>query len=180
MTTSPNWWESATGSSSQELANLKLGSVKAGPSFFIRGYSDRGLGISYPNWRLNLNSTKIGDTGLDDLKELPNLKHLHLDSTEITDVGLEKLRCLPDLEGLKLSSTEISDAGLEDVGALSNLKYLHLSSTEITDRGLKHLGGLQSLESLALLQTQVSEEGVKELQQALPNCEILYRELPLL
>jgi hypothetical protein len=39
---------------------------------------------------------------------------------------------------------------------------------------LEHLGELRELRSLRLIRTGVTNDGVRELQQALPECKILY------
>ena len=64
--------------------------------------------------------------------------------------------------------------GESTLKGLSKLNSLYLDSAQVTDVGLEHLKGLTKLEHLDLRSPRVTDEGVKKLQQALPNCEILY------
>jgi hypothetical protein len=73
-----------------------------------------------------------------------------------------------------LNGTAVTDADLEHLEAVGNLQGLSLSDTEITDEGLKHLVGLTNLRHLDLLGTKVTPEGVERLQEALPECKIMY------
>ena len=120
---------------------------------------------------LDLSQNEITDAGLEHLEGLSNLEWLHLGYTHITDAGLEHLQGLTNLELLDLCDTQVTDHGLE---RLNSLGALYLGHTHITDAGLKHLEGMSSLKSLYLKSTQVTPEGVKKLQEALPDCEIVY------
>ena len=70
------------------------------------------------------------------------------------------------------------DAGLEHLKGLPDLEWLELYDTQVTDDGLEHLKGLTKLEYLDLYRTHVTSQGVQELQEALPNCEILWSPSP--
>ncbi|MGO8747380.1 MAG: leucine-rich repeat domain-containing protein [Thermoguttaceae bacterium] len=118
------------------------------------------------------NSSQMTDDGLQDLKELTQLKRLTLGDTKVTDAGLEALEGLTQLQVLWLDGTQITDAGLEHLEGLTQLKRLRLDRTQITDAGLEHLNGLTQLQESILWHTKVTHEGVKRLQQALPNCQI--------
>lgn len=86
------------------------------------------------------------------------------------------LRRLTKLEMIGICYAQITDAGLEYLEGLTNLTDLILTDTQITDAGLKHLEGLTSLHSLDVRSNQVTPEGVANLQEALPECEIVYDE----
>ena len=116
----------------------------------------------------------LGDKELTYLKGLPSLEILHLGDTQVTDAGLENVKELADLRELVLSDTQVTDAGLEHLKGLTNLTDLHLGDTQITDAGLEHLAAMTNLTFLTLFVTQVTPEGVKKLQEALPDCEIVY------
>jgi hypothetical protein len=93
------------------------------------------------------------------------------------DISGRKLTCLgvfPKLEGIDLRSSNLTDAELETIGRLRKLRRLYLDGTQITDAGLRHLTELKNLRTLSLECTQVTPEGVKKLQEALPECEIVY------
>src|SRR5262249_53510022 len=81
---------------------------------------------------LDLDSTKLTDAGLKDVKELKNLTALSLLRTEVTDAGLKDLLELKYLTSLQLGSTEVTDAGLKDLKVLKNLTALHLDGTKVT------------------------------------------------
>lgn len=72
-----------------------------------------------------------------------------------------------------LGNAPVTDAWLEHLHGLSHLQTLWLDNTPVTDAGLEHLKGLSHLQAVGLKKAQVTDEGVKNLQQALPNCEIV-------
>jgi len=86
------------------------------------------------------------DTDLTPLSNLTNLEVLAILGTEVTD--LTPLAKLTDLEHLALFDAPVAD--LIQLTNVTNLKFLHLRNTTITDAQ------------------------VKQLQQALPNCEIIH------
>ncbi len=122
-----------------------------------------------------LGDIPVTDAGLAHLKGLTQLLMLSLNSTQITDGGLEHLKGMTRLVFLSLVNTHITDAGLKHLQALPQLQALCLNNTQITDAGLVYLRGLQQLKSLNLTGTSVADAGVKKLQQALPNCQIVWR-----
>ena len=68
------------------------------------------------------NSSQMTDDGLQDLKELTQLKRLTLGDTKVTDAGLEALEGLAQLQVLWLDGTQITDAGLEHLEGLTQLQ----------------------------------------------------------
>lgn len=119
----------------------------------------------------------IGHSGIQCLKDLPQLEALDLNSTYADDGTLEHLPSLPQLRDFYLNRTEVTDAGLRHVERLPNLVWLGFGeNAKITDQGLRHLEGLANLQRLWICDNaQITEDGVKRLQRALPNCEIEYR-----
>ena len=92
----------------------------------------------------------------------------------ITDAELVHLNGLTKLEWLEFrAATHITDAGLVHLKGLTTLEVLWLDGSPITDAGLANLKGLTRLGTLMLKDTQVTDKGVKQLQEALPNCEII-------
>ncbi len=115
----------------------------------------------------------VTDAGLERLKLLTRLKFLIVRHARITDAGLAHLNALADLRTLDLSWANITDAGLAHLEPLDDLRNLRLSHTRVTDAGLKHLKGLTKLTVLNLSETHVTAEDVKQIQQALPDLEII-------
>jgi len=134
----------------QELAKVKLGSVKAGPSFSIRVQSHRGHSIGFL------------------------IRWLALDGTRVSGSGLQHLERLPKLGQLFLHGSQLDDDGLEQLKGLTDLYEVTLSGTKVTDDGLKHLHEMPLLETVNLEDTAVSGKGVAELQKALPACRIAH------
>ena len=110
------------------------------------------------------------------LEKTPKLESLDLSDYRPLDqfAWLKELR---ELRRLGLSSTAANDASLVDLKDMSSLEWLDLGFTAVTDGGLVHLRGFSELKVLRLDGTPVTNEGIKELQQALPNCEIIHDHL---
>jgi hypothetical protein len=58
--------------------------------------------------------------------------------------------------------------------SLSDVGLVIVFDAEFTDHDLHHLKRLPSLGGVWLVETQVTPEGVKKLQEALPECAIMY------
>ena len=97
-----------------------------------------------------------------------DVSNVRLDNTQVSD--LTPLAKLASLQYLRLSSTPVSD--LTPLVKLTSLQELYVDNTQVSD--LTPLVKLQSLYWLDLSNTPVSEEQVETLQQALPNCEIIW------
>ena len=81
---------------------------------------------------------------------------------------------MTQLRELWLDGTQITDDGLVHLAGMSRLQWLSLGGTQITDNGLVHFKGMARLRYVSLDGTNVTNEGVKKLQQALPNCDIVW------
>ena len=117
---------------------------------------------------------EITDVGLRHLGEFSNLSDLMLFGTQFDDDGLKHLAGLTRLRRLGLGSMRITDAGMRHLEGLCNLQELSFDDVHISDAGLEHLVGLTKLELLIVTNTDVTPEGIRKLQEALPNCEIMY------
>jgi hypothetical protein len=113
---------------------------------------------------------QIGDTGLDHLCSLDNLRSLNLMNTAVSDAGLKRLARLKTLESLNLARTRISE--LKGIAEIKGLKFLGLGETRVSDSSLKELVGLANLKSLDLCGTTVSDACLKELE-AFSHLELL-------
>src|SRR5262249_55973090 len=88
------------------------------------------------------------------------------------DTGLERLKALDELRWLDLSRTEITDEGLSAVRELKHLQVLKLQQTRVSDQGLAKLQGLKELEGLALHDTKTTAAGLAQLEP-LVNLKVL-------
>jgi Leucine-rich repeat (LRR) protein/beta-lactamase regulating signal transducer with metallopeptidase domain/tetratricopeptide (TPR) repeat protein len=131
---------------------------------------------------LDLSNTGIGDAGLANLKGLTAMYGLTLDRCYgITDAGLANLKGMRKLGWLSLSQCpKITDAGLANLSEMSELESLDLRGcTQITDAGLECLKNLKHLRGrLDLSGTKVTAAGIARVKAALPQAQIVSRELP--
>jgi hypothetical protein len=72
---------------------------------------------------------------------------------------------------IHLSAT---DSDLTQVTAFTHLEALEMYRSEVTDSGIIQLAKCSELRYLGIRRTKVTTDGVKKLQEALPNCKILY------
>jgi hypothetical protein len=92
----------------------------------------------------------------------------------VTEGDLDLLQRFPRLRRLSIDHKLLTDSAAQKLAMFSELRYLSLEATGITDDGLEHIGGMTNLRELWLYETEVTPEGVKKLQEALPDCEIVY------
>ncbi len=105
-----------------------------------------------------------------------NLPGAVLPDSTVRDADLVHLEPLDDMRFMCIGGQPITDDGLAHLVGLEKLEALLAGGTLITDAGLEHLKGLKNLTYLHLQGTQVTPEGVRKLQDALPECEIIYYE----
>ncbi|MCM1234968.1 MAG: leucine-rich repeat domain-containing protein, partial [Ruminococcus flavefaciens] len=108
-------------------------------------------------------------SSLDDILLFPNLREVYLSNNQITD--LSELASLSNLETIVLSDNSCTD--LSSLSSLCKLQFLDLSGNpELTD--IHDLFALTSLKTLILSDTAVHPDSIKELQQIIPNCNIIF------
>jgi hypothetical protein len=122
---------------------------------------------------LALGWTNVSNKGLKLVPQCTKLTVLGLIKTKVDDEGLKEVAKLKHLERLLLSMTSITNAGIVNLGRLPNLQSIMLAGTAITDDGLKELAEFKSLKSVNLAGTSVTEEGIKWLREARPDIQIL-------
>lgn len=127
---------------------------------------------------LQLNGGQIKDAVLASVRLLPHLESLAIANADVTDDGIKMLNKHAGLKYLAISNTLVTDDGLKEIRELKNLQDVSLVRSAFTDAGLMHLKELKNLQRVNLNGTNVSEAGVRELQKALPNCRIDWRDLP--
>ena len=139
------------------------------------GAVNSGLGNlrGLPNlWALRFDAMPVTDAGLEPVKDFSELRGLWLVGPSTTDGGLRHLEGLVNLRELWLMDTKITDDGLKYLRGLTQLRRLVLDNTAVTDAGLEYLKGLAQLETLGLNGTKVTKAGVSEIRHALPGCRV--------
>ncbi len=109
-----------------------------------------------------------------EIDKLTQLRELELNTTGIGDKGLERVAALTKLRVLGLDHTRVTDDGLAHLKPLSSLETLRLAGTAVTDSGLKHLEALAALKHLYLDSTKVSEEAKIKLTMTRPSLTLHY------
>ncbi len=92
---------------------------------------------------------------------------------ELTRV-IDHIKLFSRFNFLDLFESNITDRGLTELRRLPGLEILRLNGTKITDAGIEYLTPLTSLQSIDLTGTLVTRSGATKLQQALPNCKIIF------
>jgi hypothetical protein len=113
----------------------------------------------------------VGDAGVQHLAKLQRLKTLDLSDSRCTDKAVQLLVSLPSLENLNLSGTRLTDAGIVKLPGIHRLKILDISGTAVTDQGIVRLATLPALKTV-YLPAGISDVGFRKLLP-LRNLEIL-------
>lgn len=77
-----------------------------------------------------------------------------------------------------LKSSEATDEDIAQLLVLRRLRYLGLGGTKMTSQSVPLIKRMRSLELLELTPTRLTKQEIAELQQALPECEILSWTMP--
>jgi len=95
---------------------------------------------------ISFRSAWVTDSDLAHIAPMPHLSRLDLSLTRIGDSALEGVRNLPALAELDLTYAEtIGDGALAHLRSLKNLKRLRLEGTTVTDSGMGSLAVLTTL-----------------------------------
>jgi hypothetical protein len=175
------------------LEELNLGQCKR--------ITDRGLAnlrcVTGLRKLLLINCPGVTDVGVDQLRELTELRILDLSQTAVTDRGLAALHGLTRLEALYLAGLEgVTESGLSQLTSLVELRKLFLGNcrgvrsvapllrmqqlevlgldgTPITDEDLNQLARHTRLQTLDVRRCQaVTTAGVEAFRAALPGCRV--------
>ena len=148
--------------------------------------------------RLDLSLTRIGDHGMQLLKNAPaiadldvsfdelitdqglaaikgwkHLKRLNLRGTKIADMTVQYLSAVTSIESLDIAYTQITDVGLDPLTALVNLRELAIGGNKLTDAGLQPLRQLSGLTSLDLSGGQRTDSGIWTVSLTEPGLDAL-------
>jgi hypothetical protein len=120
---------------------------------------------------LKFNSTEIDDDTCDSLPRLRAMNELVLKNTKITNTSLQKICQLPMLKKLALDNTNIST--LENIEKLQSLSELYLSGTQVRMTNLLKLRDLPKLRILKLVHCpQLSSSDLARVREMLPKCQV--------
>lgn len=110
---------------------------------------------------------EIGDAGVEQLRDLPNLRYLHLGGSQVGDRGLQAIASLPGLEGISMQENRFTDAGIAHLRGHPRLRSVWVGGlhalTPLTDACVADLASLPQLEELDLQHTQVTVAGLRPL-----------------
>lgn len=126
----------------------------------------------------NLTHLRYRGTGMDDValgiivQGSPKLRILNIPRSDFTDSGLAQLKQLPDLVQLRFGSPRVTDAGMKILAELPTLKQLHLIDVPITDAGLAELAKIEQLESLYIDGGKISDEAWDKLFRERPKLHV--------
>ncbi len=119
------------------------------------------------------NRIKLNPATLAELAALDTLENLSFDDQPVGDTDLEFLRYLPNLKRLILSGTKISDETLRKLAGMRQLEELDLSDTNISGVGLAHLQNCPRLKELWLHGVLLTPEGGRAIASVVA-LEVLY------
>ncbi len=166
---------SVTDAGLRKLAALPLGNSFSASNTAITGagfeaFAEKRLGTVVVAY------CRLSPDGWKFLARVGATNRWHCGCTNLTDDALAEIVARhPEITVLDVQETGLTDACAEDLSQLKDLLQLFLQQTGITDSGLEKLAALKSLTTLTLKQTKVTSAGVARLQQALPNCQILWK-----
>ncbi len=111
-----------------------------------------------------------------EIKKLKKIREqiysLDLGSSYVDKSILQEVAKFENLHRLYLDNTAVDDAMISSLRKLDNLEYLNLYGTGITQKGASQMLGLENLEKLYLWQTQVDAEALEALKTDFPNVQI--------
>lgn len=126
--------------------------------------------------------SQITAAGISQLARLNWVKLLHFNTCPIGDRELRSLKELPSLEAVNLieegesaNPQRFSEAGFAALGELRQLQSMWLVGLKVSDQSAQHLENLTRLKTLRIIDCEISPAAIEALREALPECEIDYR-----
>ncbi len=173
-----------------DLGLLEMKSLRQVESLNLRyaeQIGDEGL-AAVKEWkrlrRVDLRGTKVTDTTLAYLGDLPALEAIDVGFAQITDNGLDLLTRLERLRELTIGGNKLTDTGLEALRLLPTLTYLDIGgpqrtdsglwSVSLTEKGVAAIATLRELRELHLSGTSITAEGLTTLRRSLTKLERLH------
>jgi len=131
--------------------------------------------------RLNLMYTSLTDTGLLNIRKIPNLQALDIRGCmRIANGGMRNVAMIPNLKSFQHYSNSVTDDGLEALTAAENVESLFLQRFRLTDAAGQSLKKFKRLSSLILFECgEFGSPGLLELK-GMPLNRLTLRGLPKL
>ncbi len=117
------------------------------------------------------------------INKLPALRELELSdrwgdtegNSTLIVAGIEEMQNASRLERLHLSSNNLTNSDVMGLSTLTSLRDLDLSGcSRVNDRAVPFLRKIASLRRLTLENTGMSDDGAEQIDDALPNCRVIY------
>jgi hypothetical protein len=110
-------------------------------------------------------SGNFPESGLIELKRLPNLKSLTIKSPRLTNAGIAHISEINTLGRLLISSSQITDDSFQSLKQLTNLHELYFDASQITGKGCGELANCTQLTSLSFYHTSFNDESCIDLSK---------------
>ncbi len=124
--------------------------------------------------------TQFGLHGYKYVGGMPNLEVLATSEASVNDNALRGVRACGNLRELSIGNNMITDTGLKSLGGLKNLEKLSLSNNSaITQFGLGVMKRLKNVKFLDINGTKCSDQAARELQELLPEADIMFKGMTL-
>lgn len=114
---------------------------------------------------------------LEFLAPLKKLMTLSLKDNVISGEGWKQLAALKQITLLNISGTNLNTNILQGLLGM-RLERLSIANTDVTDKGFLTLKQMKTLRVLHAWGCGITAEAAHELARALPNCQIVMKELP--
>jgi hypothetical protein len=160
------------------------------PSWSFKSFTGTGLAHlkELPKLeRLTFAGSTAGDTAMESVGQLTQLKDFRTWHTAQTQSGNEQLLKLVNLKELyigqrlpmggKPSPASFDDSTLATIAQIKSLERLTLTEAKLTLKGLEALKPLSNLKSLKFLQVDMAEEDVKKLDAAFPGIKVEFKPM---
>jgi Leucine-rich repeat (LRR) protein len=158
-------WMSVSRSPQQTNTDWDQAGAECVPAFGFNRFPTGGLrSLPPPDVPFGLSVYSWTDEGMQELRDLTQLRSLFFNGDGITDAGLKELAGLEKLQALRIEACwQATEGGWRGLAGLKQLKALNLSRNSIDDAALKHIAGLTQLNELVLQGSAVTDVGLQEL-----------------
>ena len=133
-----------------------------------------GDGYFYDISQFGLETSKDPNPLLVDACDIGKLRLIKIVNCEITPDSVETISQMKDLVWLNLAFSKIDDERFEQLAGMTQLKIIDLRGTNVSQNSIDVFSKFSSLEYLYLNQDRFDKSSLKSLQEAVPNCNILF------